>query len=227
VLLNVGNNVPAALQGAVATLAWVHAGRPTYALEGIINSSAATLNWLRDQLGIISGAEEADALAREVGAGQEVYLVPAFSGLGAPHWRPTARAAIVGLSAHSDRRHVARAALEAMAYQLRDVLDMMHAEAGIELRHIQADGGPSSSEFLMQFTADIIGVELRVARYPDCSARGAALMGALGLGLHSSMHELANLRCDERFYSRKMAVEQAQSRYVGWQKAVQQVLCAA
>jgi glycerol kinase len=227
VLLNVGHRVPGALQGAVATLAWVYAGQPTYALEGIINSSAATLNWLRDQLGIISSAEQAEALARAVEPDQAVYLVPAFSGMGVPYWCSTARAAVVGLSAHSDRRHVARAALESMAYQLRDVLAMMHAETGIELRHIQADGGPSSSEFLMQFTADIIGVELRVAQYPDCSARGAAMMGALGLGLHGSIQALANLRCDERNYRRQMTMEQAQSRYAGWQRAVQQVLCAA
>jgi glycerol kinase len=205
----------------------VHDGRPTYALEGIINYSAATLNWLRDQLGIIASAAEAEALAREADADHSVYLVPAFTGLSAPHWRHLARAAIVGLSAHSDRRHIVRAALEAMAYQVRDVLTMMHSESGIKLRQLQADGGPSANAWLMQFTADMVGVELRVAEYADCSARGVALMGALGLGWHASIGELATLRGAATTFCRQMDESEVQMRYEGWQRAVQQVLCVA
>jgi len=227
VLLNVGHIPPGLSQGTVATIAWVHAGRPTYALEGIITCAAATLIWLRDQLGLIASPEEAEAMAREVAEEQEVYLVPAFSGLGAPHWRPAARAAIVGLSVHSDKRHIVRAALEAIAYQLRDVLEMMHAESKVRLRHIQGDGGPSANELLMQFTADIIGVELRVARHPDCSARGVAMMGALGLGWHASMADIAAWQSDSRVYTRTMTPEQVQARYDGWRHALDQVLCAA
>jgi glycerol kinase len=226
VLLNAGQRLPSQLQGTVASLAWVRAGQATYALEGLINCSGASLNWLRDQLGMFTSVTECEMLADEVAEQPGVYLVPAFSGLGAPYWREAARAAIVGLSAHSDRRHIIRAALESMAYQLRDVLDMMRREAGLQLQHIQCDGGPTANALLMQFTADIIGVELRVAPYPDCSALGAALMGALGAGIHPSPAALAALPATAAVYRRKMAPEQVQSRYAGWQRAVEQVLCA-
>jgi glycerol kinase len=225
VLLNVGHEPPSGLHGSVATLAWVYRGRPTYALEGIVNCSAATLNWLRDQLGIISVAEEAEALAHEVDPHHSVYLVPAFAGLGAPHWRSAARAAIVGLSAHSDRRNIIRAALEAIAYQIGDVLDMIRRESGIPLHTLQADGGACANDLLMQFTADILGIDLKVADHPDCSARGAGLMGALGLGLITSLGELASLPRRERTFRRKMSIEDVQLRVNGWRNAVQQVLC--
>ncbi|MEY4761527.1 MAG: hypothetical protein RLZZ200_1383 [Pseudomonadota bacterium] len=227
VLLNVGSKKPSAAQGSVAALAWVHDGKPTYALEGIVNYSAATLNWLRDQLGLVSSIEEATALAGDAGANDGVYLVPAFTGLSAPHWRHDARAAIVGLSAHSDRRHIVRAAFEAMAYQLRDVLEMMRAESGVELQQLQADGGPSANALLMQFTADIIGAGLQVAEYPECSARGAALMGLLGLGEQASISALRGLQGQGKQYQRSMPAEVAQKNYEGWQRAVRQVLSAA
>src|SRR5207253_857036 len=115
-----------------------------------------------------------------------VYLVPAFAGLGAPYWVPGARAAVVGLSAHSGREHVVRAALEAIAYQVRDVLEMMRAQAGVPLRVIHADGGATANRFLMQFTADTAGLEVSVAEVPDCSALGAAMAGALGTGACAS-----------------------------------------
>lgn len=227
VLLNVGQARPLQSQGAVATLAWVHDGKPTYALEGIINCSAAAVAWVRDQLGLLDGAADVGAIAREVEDEEHVYLVPAFSGLGAPYWRDAARGAIVGLSAFSDRRHIVKAALESMAYQLRDVLEMMRVESGLELCQIHADGGPTANEFLMQFTADIVGVELRVAKVIDHSARGAALMGALGMGLYASMAELSKPDDGVVSYRRQMAPERAQARYNGWRRAVEQVLCVA
>ncbi len=227
VLFNAGHDLPAAArQSSVATVAWVRAGVPTYALEGIITSSAATLTWLRDQLGIIDKTSDSEALAQDVSDDEAVYVVPAFSGLGAPYWRDGARGAIVGLSAHSDRRHVVRAALESIAYQLRDVLEMMRTEGGLELREIRADGGPTANGFLMQFVADVVGVELRVAGRSDGAASGAALMGAIGAGLQTSTVAFATGR-DEVIYRRRMAPEQAQARYAGWLRAVKQVLCVA
>jgi glycerol kinase len=224
VLMNSGTRPPATLRSAVGTVAWVHAGEPTYALEGVVTSSAATLTWLRDQLGIIDDASESEALAADLPADDSVYLVPAFSGLGAPWWREAARGAIVGLSAHSDRRHIVRAALESIAYQLRDVLEMIRSEAGVELRELRADGGPTANRFLMQFVADIVGVDLRVARRADRAPLGAALMGALGMGLAVPTSRFAG-SADDVVYRRKMAPERAQSRYAGWQRAVNQVLC--
>ena len=225
VLFNAGQDLPAVGRGTVATLAWVRAGRPTYALEGIITSSAATLTWLRDQLGILDRTSDSEALARDVVDDEAVYVVPAFSGLGAPYWRDGARGAIVGLSAHSDRRHVVKAALESIAYQLRDVLEMMHSEGGPQLREIRADGGATANLFLMQFVADILGVELRVAGHWDAAASGAALMGALGSGLRIPAAGFTGP--DEMVYRRTMAPEQAQARYAGWLRAVKQVLCVA
>jgi len=224
VLLNAGSEPPAALRSAVSTLAWVRTGTPTYALEGIVTSSAATMAWLRDQLGIIGDFAESEVLAAELSADDGVYIVPAFSGLGAPWWRETARGAIVGLSAHTDRRHIVRAALESIAYQLRDIVEMMRNEAGVELHEIRADGGPTANRILMQFVADIVGVDLRVARRADRAPLGAALMGALGAGLPVTPAQFTG-GADDVVYRRKMAPEQAQGRYTGWLRAVDQVLC--
>jgi glycerol kinase len=220
VLLNAGHELPGGIDKTVTSLAWVRDGRPTYALEGIITCSAATLNWLRDQLGILITVSDAEALARQVSDDEGVYVVPAFSGLGAPYWREGARAAIIGLTAHSDRRHVIKAALESMAYQVRDILDMMYAETGVRLREIHADGGPARNAFLMQFVADIVGVDLRVTSLTDQSAWGAALMGRSGTGEAPGVYQ-------ETTYERVMTPEKAQSRYQGWLRAVGQVLSVA
>jgi glycerol kinase len=223
VLLNVGRNMPTGVKGSVVSLAWVLDGEPIYALEGIIICSAGTLNWLRDQLGVIDEVEECETLARSVSGDEGVYVVPAFAGLAAPYWRAEARAAIVGLTAHSDRRHVVRAGLESMAYQVRDVLEMMRQESGVELREIHADGGPAANTFLMQFVADIVGVSLRVATLADQSAVGAAMMGARRL----SMIPRDPATPDEVVYTRAMEPTLAEKQYAGWRRAVGQVLAAA
>jgi len=227
VLLNLGSKPRLSDRGVVTALAWVHGGVPTYAFEGIIINSAATLAWLRDQLGLIADFAAAERLAAEVPDAGGVYLVPAFAGLGLPHWRPEARAAIVGLSAHSDRRHVVRAALESIAYQLRDALEVMRAEAGVPLRDLRGDGGPTVNRLLMQFTADLIGAELRVAAQSGGSARGAALAGLLGLGVYKSLAELATADHDDMVYRPSMPAADAQRLYAGWQGAVRQVLAGA
>lgn len=224
VLLNAGRTLPRLRGGSVATLAWVHDGVPTYALEGIITYSGATLTWLRDQLGLVRQVGEIETLARGVPDNGGVYLVPAFSGVGAPHWAEAARASISGLSAHSERRHVARAALESIAYQLRDVLEAMRAESGVLLRQIHADGGATSSAFLMQFVADITGVELRVAANPHSSPLGAAMMGLLGLGLVPSPAGLAKLAAAEVNFLPTMPRDRVAANCAGWQKALAQVL---
>jgi glycerol kinase len=227
VLLNIGSNPRCSARGVVTALAWVHRGVPTYAFEGIIISSAATLTWLQSQLGLARDVEEIAALAAGLADNDGVYLVPAFSGLGLPYWRPSARAAVVGLTAHSDRRHLARAALESMAYQLHDALGAMQAEAGVPLRDLHGDGGPTANRMLMQFTADITGVELRVSAAPDCSALGAALAGLLGMGVVESLPALAALPRPDNVYRPTMAAERVTALRAGWRRAVQQVLSAA
>ena len=208
----------------LTTLAWTHQGEPTYCLEGIINYSAATIAWLKDQLQLIRDPAETEAAASSVPDNGGVYLVPAFAGLSAPHWSADARAAIVGMSAHSTRNHVIRAALESIAYQIRDVLDEMRSAGGIALQAIHADGGATRNAWLMQFLADMTGLEIVVSRMADCSALGAALAGALGLGLHGSLDELAALPRETVRYSPAMSRDQADRLHAGWKRAVKQVL---
>ncbi|HEX5789491.1 MAG TPA: glycerol kinase GlpK [Woeseiaceae bacterium] len=227
VLLNIGATPQRSGHGVLTALAWVLDGRPVYAFEGIIISSAATLAWLKDQLGLVRDIAEIERLAGELDDAGGVFLVPAFSGLGLPYWAPGARAAITGLSAHSDRRHVARAALESMAYQLRDALDAMQAESGVALTALRADGGPTANRLLMQFVADVTQGELSVPGAPECSAQGAAMMGMLGAGVHASLDDLAGSAAEARTYRPAMTPAAARACHAGWRRAVGQVLAAA
>lgn len=172
---------------------------------------------------MLQSSAEAGELAAAVPDNGGVYLIPAFAGLSAPHWKPDARAAIVGLTAHSTRNHVVRAAEESIAYQLRDVLQMMNADAGVSLQTIRADGGPTRDAFLMQFTADLLGIELQVAAVPDCSALGATMAGMLGLGLCASLEDLAKLSRESKTYSPQMDADTVQKHVDGWQAAVPRV----
>jgi len=224
ILLNIGHQFRLSDGGAVTALAWVWQTQPTYAFEGLINYSAATVSWLKDQLGLIGDAAETEALGGAVPDNGGVYLVPAFAGLGAPWWRPDARAALLGLTAHTRKEHVVRAALEAIAYQIRAVLEMMRADAGVKVAALHADGGPTRNAFLMQFSADLAGVELRVGDVPEASALGAALAGLLGLGIHRSLPEVAALRRETRSYKPQMDPEAARRLYEGWLAAVRRIL---
>jgi glycerol kinase len=227
VMLNIGATPAFSAEGVVTALAWVRGGVPTYALEGIIISAASSLTWLRDRLGLFTGLGEPEAMARELADNEGVYLVPAFSGLGLPHWQPEARAAITGLSGHSDRRHVVRAALEAVAYQLGDVIAALRAETAVPLRALRADGGPTANRFLMQFIADLTGVELRVATTEGGSALGAAMAGMIGAGVHASTAVLKAIPAGESVYIPAMDPARAERLRAGWRRAVQSVLPAA
>ena len=224
VMLNIGGQFKLSGQGAVSALAWVWQGQPTYALEGIINYSAATISWLKDQLGLIRDAAETEPLARAVENNGGVYLVPAFSGLSAPYWSQDARAAIVGMTAFTRKEHIVRAALEAISYQIRDVLDMLRADAGVRPQALHADGGPTRNAFLMQFTADLAGLELVVTEVPESSALGAAMAGMLGAGLRRSFADLTALPRQTRTYRPQMNAADVQRLYSGWQAAVKRVL---
>ena len=210
VMVNVGSQSNLDIEGAVLALAWVVQGEPTYALEGLINYSAATIAWLKDQLELITDAAESERLAREVTGNGGVYLVPAFAGLSAPYWNPEARAAIVGMSGHTTKAHIVRAALESISYQLRDVLEMIRQESGIAPKLMQADGGPTRNDFLMQFTADITGLPWMVSPVAESSALGAAMAGMLGLGIRCSLEELAELPREAKPYHPTMPSESAE-----------------
>ncbi len=224
VLLNVGDTARRSSRGIVTTVAWVHEGKPTYAFEGIINCTGATVAWLKDQLGILQSPEETERLATSVEGNGGVYLVPAFVGLGAPYWREDARAAIVGLSPHSTRAHVARAALEAIAYQIRDVLDAMAVEAGRPLVELSADGGMIANGFLMQLIADVACVDVRASTVPELSALGAALAGMLGSGVLGSLADVERLDLGARRYAAALPPARVDELLHGWRRAVGQTL---
>jgi glycerol kinase len=224
VLLNIGKTPRISRKGAVTALVWVWRGQPTYAFEGIINFSAATIEWLRNQLGLIQSSTEVGALAMSVADNGGVYLVPAFAGLSAHYWSPDARAAIMGMTAHTRKAHIVRAALESIAYQMRDVLEMMRADSNIQLRKLHADGGPTRNKFLMQFTADMTRTELKVSEVAESSAWGAAMSGLLGLGICKSLEELTKLPHEATSFRPKMDGASARRLYDGWLAAVKRIL---
>ncbi len=173
VLLNIGGEMIHSDSGIVTTIAWVYEGEPTYAFEGITNFTGATIAWLQNQMEIIANAAETEDLARSVEDNGGVYLVPAFVGLSAPYWEPNAKAAILGLTPHSTKAHIVRAALESIAYRIRDVLSLMAQDAGVGMQYIHADGGAVGNRFLMQFVADMNQLNVRAAQTPELSALGA------------------------------------------------------
>lgn len=223
-LLNLGAQPRLNTQGVLTALAWVYGGQPVYAFEGIIVSSASTLTWLCAQLGLAADAAALEKLALAVPDNGGVHVVPAFTGLGLPHWRPEARATITGLSSHSDKRHVARAGFESIAFQIKDALDALRRDAGVPLGVLHGDGGPTASKFLMQLTADLAGTELRVSDMPDCSPLGAVLAGQLGLGVRRTLGELAQAPRAETVYRPTADRATTERLHRGWQQAVRQTL---
>ncbi len=224
ILLNIGGKFRPSKGGAVTALAWVHRGQPVYAFEGIINFSTATVEWMKNQLGLIRTSAEVEKLAAGIPDNGGVYLVPAFAGLSAPYWSPEARAAIIGMTAHTARAQIARAAEESTAYQVRDVLDMMRAGAKIKLQTLHADGGPTRDRFLMQFTADITGAELKVSEVAESSAWGAAMQGLLALKIYRSIDEFTKLPRRQKNFYPQMDPKLVEKNHAGWKQAVKRVL---
>ncbi len=223
VLMTIGATPVLSDSGIVTAVAWVADGTPTYAFEGITNFTGATMAWLRDQLGLIERVEESEALARSVADNGGVYLVPAFVGLSAPYWRPDCRALITGLTPSSTRAHVVRAALESIAFVVRDVLVHMESDAGVALQAIRADGGAVRNRFLMQSVADILQCSVLAARLPELSAWGAALNGFIGAGVLTA-GDLASLDMAVDRYDPVLAPAAVAQLRAGWTHAVAQAL---
>jgi glycerol kinase len=224
VLLNIGSELMSSDKGIVTTIAYVKDGKPTYAFEGITNFTGATIAWLQNQMGLISNVAETDQLAGSVADNGGVYLVPAFVGLSAPYWKPDARAAILGLTPHSKKAHIVRAALESIAYRIRDVLLLMAEDAGVELRQIRADGGAVKNKFLMQFAADVLGITMRASNQSELSALGAVFSGYLGMEQYKSLDDLRDLPAEFSEYRSSMSTDAVTKLVAGWDDAVQQVL---
>ena len=204
----------------VPTVAWSLPASISYALDGGIYVAGAAVQWLRDGLGIISSAQESYDLATSVPDSGGVYFVPALAGLAAPYWDSYARGTIVGLTRGTTRAHIARAALEGIAYRTRDVLEAMAQDTGRAISSIKADGGATGNAFLMQALADISGVEVRVAATRETTALGAAFMAGLGTGLWSDLSELAALWRASASYSSRPG-DEIEEHYKQWQRAVE------
>jgi glycerol kinase len=223
VLMNTGHAPTYSKHRLLSTIAWDR-GRRIYALEGSVFVAGAVVQWLRDGLGLIAAAADIETLAASVPDTGGVHCVPAFTGLGAPYWDPDARGAIVGLSRGSNRAHVARAALEAIAFQSADVLRAMERDSGHALIELRVDGGASANNLLMQFQADLLGVPVVRPLVTETTALGAAYMAGLSAGYWDSEAEVAaNWRVDRRFEPLRSR-DWAQQQLAGWSRAVQRVL---
>ena len=219
-LLNTGERAAPSSSGLLTTIAWQIGGRITYALEGSIFIAGAAIQWLRDGLGIIARAAETETLAASVADAGGVYFVPAFVGLGAPYWDPYARGAILGLTRGTTRAHLARAALEAICYQTRDVAAAMTADAGAPLRALRVDGGAVANNLLCQLQADILGTPVQRPMVTETTALGAAYLAGLATGVWGSQEEIAAQWREDRTFSPRMPAKERDRLYAGWQKAV-------
>ncbi|OLC22840.1 MAG: hypothetical protein AUH40_12660 [Chloroflexi bacterium 13_1_40CM_65_17] len=206
--------------GMLTTVAWRRDGRLSYALEGAIFITGAALQWLRDGLGIISDAAEAGPLAASVPDAGGVFMVPAFVGLGAPYWDPFARGTIVGLTRGSGRGQLVRAAVEAMAYQTRDVVQAMEGDSGRPLAELRVDGGAAVMDVLCQFQADLLGIPVRRPRQTETTALGAAFLAGLGAGIWSDA-DLESLWKLDRAFEPSISRDQAETLQAQWRRAVE------
>ena len=224
-LMNTGERPHVSTAGLLTTVAYRLGGaKPVYALEGSVAIAGALVQWLRDNLGVISSSAEVETLARSVPDNGDVYFVPAFSGLYAPHWRPDARGLIAGLTRFSNKGHIARAALEAAAYQTRELVAAMVADSGVAIGVLKVDGGMAANDLLMQFQADIIDAPVLRPRHLETTAFGAAYAAGLGVGFfHSADDVAAHWRAARRFEPAMAAQERARL-IASWEKAVRRAL---
>jgi glycerol kinase len=193
-----------------------------YAIEGSIFIAGAAVQWLRDKLKLIGTAADSEAAARSVQSTGGVYLVPAFTGLGTPYWDPAARGTLTGMTLGTTREHVVRAALEAIAYQTRDLIDSMEKDTGSRLQELRVDGGASANDFLMQFQADILGTRIVRPADTETTALGAAYLAGLAVGVWSGPEELESLWRSDRVFEPGMSESKRNELYAGWQQAVRQ-----
>jgi len=224
VVMNTGQQAVISEQGLLTTLAVSGTGESCYALEGSIFVAGAAVQWLRDELGIITSAAETEYLAGQVSDNGGVYLVPAFVGLGAPHWNMHARGVLVGLTRGSNRYHIVRAALESMAYQTADVLHMMECESGMRAHTLAVDGGACANDFLMQFQSDLIGRPVLRPEVIESTSLGAAYLAGMHSGIWRSPAELVKHKVIEKTFNPAMDPDQRSHLTEGWRRAVQQCL---
>ncbi len=219
-LLNTGQERVASKHGLLTTIACAGKGEACYALEGSIFIAGAAVQWLRDELKIIDNAADTGDVARSVPDNAGVYLVPAFVGLGAPHWDPEARGMLVGLTRGSTRAHLIRAALESMAYSTHDVLHAMVSDSGVQASELAVDGGASQNDWLMQFQADILDIPVIRPKMVECTAAGAAALAGIAVGMWSDADEFAAAREEPMRFDPMMSADERRRLLDGWKRAV-------
>ncbi|HCE4651908.1 TPA: glycerol kinase GlpK [Vibrio parahaemolyticus] len=219
-LMNTGQEKVTSTHGLLTTLACGPKGEPAYALEGAVFMGGASIQWLRDELKILNGAEDSEYFATKVDTSNGVYVVPAFTGLGAPYWDAYARGTIVGLTRGVNSNHIIRATLEGIAYQTRDVLDAMQADSGIKLANLRVDGGAVANNFLMQFQSDVLNTEVHRPQVTEVTALGAAYLAGLAVGYWNSIDELQDKAVLDRTFEPHDDEEKRNRRYKGWKRAV-------
>ncbi len=220
-MMNTGRRRIASRHGLLTTLAWQVDGEPEYALEGSIFVAGAAVQWLRDEMGLVRDARETEYFAQAIESSGGVYFVPAFVGLGAPYWDMYARGTIVGLTRGTGKNHIIRSALESIAYQTKDVLDVIAEDSGVALAALRVDGGASANNFLMQFQADILGVPVIRPAVVETTALGAAYLAGLATGFWRDRSEIGARWAAERTFAPSMAEETRKSLYAGWRRAVE------
>lgn len=220
-MLNIGEKPLDPPAGLVTSIAYAANKKVYYAFEGNIHSTGDTINWLKNDLELISSVEESETLARSLDDNKGVFLVPAFSGLGAPYWQNQARASITGMSRDTSKAHIARAALESIAYQVKDVVNVMIEDGGVPLNELRVDGGPTRNGFLMQFQADLLDREVACSAIEEISALGATFMAGLATGIWKNMEEISALHKAGSLYKPGMTEKNRDHLYSGWKKAVE------
>ena len=220
ILMNTGDTPIRSEKRLLATIAWHIGGKTEYALEGSVFNAGSAIQWLRDELRLIDSAAQSDILAAAVPDTGGVYVVPAFTGLGAPYWDMYARGTILGITRGTKREHIIRAVLESIAYQSRDVFEAMKADSGVDLKELKADGGASASPFLMQFQADIMNMEVKRPKITETTALGAAYLAGLGLGMWSCREEIAREWVLDRTFIPVMDTQLINKKYRDWKRAV-------
>ncbi len=216
ILMNVGSEPKTSQNGMVATICWSAEGRVDYALEGIIVSAGATIEWVKNQLGLFESTGELEALCYSLEDNGGVYVVPGFSGLGAPHWDMSRKASIEGLTFHSTRDHLIRAAVESVPYQIKDVIGAMESDAGTPLNELKLDGGMTSNKFVVQFLADLLGRNVVTVEMADVSALGAGYLAGLQASIFGSIDELKNLHRELKYTNAGTNQTNVEGYYQGW-----------
>jgi glycerol kinase len=223
-LMNTGAKLRRSASGLLSTIAWGIDGQVEYALEGSVFVAGAAVQWLRDELGLLHSAAESEALARSVPDTGGVYVVPAFTGLGAPYWDPEARGTITGLTRGTTRAHLVRATLESIAYQSTDLLRCFERDTGVNAFQLQVDGGATANDFLMQFQADVMGVPVRRPKVLETTALGAAYLAGLARGFWKDRRQIAKNWQEDRYFEPEISAERREQLYAGWLRAVERTL---